>query len=136
MPEAGSTALKASSQSGSHGTGATSLKVARQSGSHGAGATSLKAAMPLGSRGAGTSAWSLPSQSGLHDDDQPDERLWESAEIANPQALLDRVHQEHWGWKTLWEQELAREAVGAVDGYVHGKWLHYLEQQVMNLDES
>ena len=51
-------------------------------------------------------------------DGQVGERAWEFAEVHNPEELLDRVHREHWGWKTLWEKELSREAVGAEDGYV------------------
>ena len=63
-------------------------------------------------------------------------RAWESVEINNPKELLDGVYREHWGWKTLWEQELAREAVGAEMGLLHGQWLQYLEDQVQSLEEE
>ena len=36
----------------------------------------------------------------------------------------------------LWEQELAREAVGAEMGLLHGQWLQYLEDQVQSLEEE
>ena len=62
--------------------------------------------------------------------------MWESVEISNPKELLDGVYREHWGWKTLWEQELAREAVGAEMGLLHGQWLQYLEHQVQSLEEE
>ena len=69
-------------------------------------------------------------------DGQAGERAWEFAEVHNPEELLDRVHREHWGWKTLWEKELSREAVGGENGYIHGKWLQYLEHQVVALEEE
>ena len=64
------------------------------------------------------------------------ERVWDYVEINNPAELMERLHREHWGWKQLWHEELAREAVGCVEGGLHGQWLEYLETQVRSLEEE
>ena len=108
--EAGSTPSTLSSRSGLHGA---------LDGSHGIKVASM-----------------ISTDNAKPGDGRAGERAWEFAEVHNPEELLDRVHREHWGWKTLWEKELSREAVGGEDGYVHGKWLQYLEHQVVALEEE
>ena len=44
--------------------------------------------------------------------------------------LQRRQHEEHWAWKTLWNDELRKVAVGEEDGSMQGFILEYLEDQV------
>ena len=57
-------------------------------------------------------------------------------EVENPGELIETLRKEHRGWKRLWNEELAKEAVGAVEGGIHGQWLQYLESQVRSLEEE
>ena len=126
--ETGSTTLPLSSKTllGSHGALATTSTLSSRSG--------LQGALD-GSHGIKVASITSRNNSNLGDG-QAGERAWEFAEVHNPEELLDRVHREHWGWKTLWEKELSREAVGGENGYIHGKWLQYLEHQVVALEEE
>ena len=128
------TTLCSSSRSGLQGEAATTLCSSSQSGSQGEAATALWSSSQSGLqelaslRANASPELELCGEEGV--------RAWESVEINNPKELLDGVYREHWGWKTLWEQELAREAVGAEMGLLHGQWLQYLEDQVQNLEEE
>ena len=144
------TTLGSSSRSGLQGEASTALWPSSRSGLQGEASTALWSSSQSGLQGeAFTALWSS-SQSGLQElasmraktslelESYGEEgaRAWESVEINNPKELLDGVYREHWGWKTLWEQELAREAVGAEMGLLHGQWLQYLEDQVQSLEEE
>ena len=74
-------------------------------------------------RGSTSSCTSSEDEHGLG------ERTWDYVEVENPGELIETLRREHRGWKRLWNEELAKEAVGAVEGGIHGQWLQYLESQ-------
>ena len=81
-------------------------------------------------RGSTSSCTSSEDEHGLG------ERTWDYVEVENPGELIETLRKEHRGWKRLWNEELAKEAVGAVEGGIHGQWLQYLESQVRSLEEE
>ena len=52
------------------------------------------------------------------------------------EPLMHRLREEHWKWKCLWDEEMAKVAVGGEEGQLHGEMLQYLESMGWDLEEE
>ena len=59
-----------------------------------------------------------------------------NAEIMDSGELIDQLRSEHWEWKKLWNQELAKVAVGAEAAACHGEHLEFLENVLLDFEEE
>ena len=67
-------------------------------------------------------------------EDQEEEEV--GVDIQDPGELIEQIRHEHWGWKQQWNQELARTVVGSEVAAIHGGYLEYLENVLLDLEEE